>query len=76
MNTGSCPVCSKSINLEEIEQHVNNCLFLNSRHENSSKKRKDDNFSTRQSKVIKSFLSCASEGTKKEGVSFTDLLHA
>lgn len=73
MNTGSCPVCSKSINLEEIEQHVNNCLFLNSRHENSSKKRKDDNFSTRQSKVIKSFLSCASEGTKKEGKYYSEI---
>lgn len=34
-STSECPVCSKTFPSIEIEQHVNRCIFLNTKPENS-----------------------------------------
>ncbi|XKL64535.1 hypothetical protein PGB90_004621 [Kerria lacca] len=54
MENTPCPVCNKMIHINEIEHHVNNCLFLNSSYDNDlNKKRKDNTISPRQKKSIK-----------------------
>lgn len=35
----ACPVCNRDFKKEDIEDHVNKCLFLNTQTERSSSKR-------------------------------------
>ncbi|XP_065206156.1 ATPase WRNIP1-like [Planococcus citri] len=60
MDTNSCPVCDKVFSVKEIERHVNNCLFLNSRNETPAttpKRKRDNNESPQSTKQVKTSTS-------------------
>ncbi len=54
METTECPVCDRKYHVEEIEHHVNNCLFLNSNTDSlSTRKRLENQASPRPTKLAR-----------------------